>query len=293
VSACETSSPRKHSRVWLYAQLFRESIDPSAPGDPRQAGNTLTPQTFNAAIFSAAAGCSVRRWAYLARQLWNQPKRRQKSTTHRGGILPTPFLAASSAASGVSRTTNLAGRDAHPQAAIRARRWTRNYFTRVRRRWISNTSTITNRTPATTRIIMTLSMRSPLFLGDLMNSLRSRAEHHRHSPRSRRIFRSASASCRTVRGYTRPAQSVNGRRSSDRKIAARLRSSCVPLPWNRRGRQRSSHHTTPPARGRSLDLLDLSAAPLNQHCQYDHKQHAGNNPDHCDTIHFPFSLLSI
>jgi hypothetical protein len=41
------------------------------------------------------------------------------------------------------------------------------------------------------------------------------------------------------------------------------------------------------------ELLYVSATALNQHSQHDHKKHAGDNPDHRDTVHLRVSLLSI
>jgi hypothetical protein len=40
-------------------------------------------------------------------------------------------------------------------------------------------------------------------------------------------------------------------------------------------------------------LLDVGATALNQHSQHDHKQNAGDNPDHRYAVHLQVSLLSI
>jgi hypothetical protein len=56
-------------------------------------------------------------------------------------------------------------------------------------------------------------------------------------------------------------------------------------------RRSSSKRTTPPARGGNRSLLYMRATALNQYGQHDHKQHAGDNPDHCDVVHFSVSFL--
>jgi hypothetical protein len=43
----------------------------------------------------------------------------------------------------------------------------------------------------------------------------------------------------------------------------------------------------------SQALLYVRATALNEHSQHDHKQNAGDNPDHRYTVHLQVSLLSI
>jgi hypothetical protein len=120
----------------------------------------------------------------------------------------------------------------------------------VRRRWIRTTSTTTNRTPATIRIIRVLSISTFLSVELQFGHI---PQPELYPDEARRKSGEA----------TRP-----GRR---RRLSAEL----------------AQIHGAAGTLKRSA-LLDACAAALDQNDQNDHKKNTGNNPDDQSAVHFDF-----